>query len=349
PVTPVAVDEGQRPPGPGERPEPWTQPQSGPEAAEIAARIVALGSPALSALVDLPLRRDGGSASFGLDLQPHLARIAGEGAPGTYLVGLRRLGGGAERHYLRLQVSDLALTTLEEARRTVFLVTSLADARPVAGAEVRVEGVRWAGGRPSWIDLFRGRTDGTGRVAWDAPGSPGRAHQQVARIVVAAGDDRLVLDPQRPAEAYRDGRWQADDGGWLQWTQEPLEWRGEEVERLAHLFTERPVYRPEDPVHLKAYLRTRAGGRLAPLTAEGVFVIDGPGDLVWRYPVEPAENGSVYLRFEEPDLPTGTYRARFEALDDQGPVRGTVSFRKEAYRLPRFEVRLDGPERVPLD
>ncbi len=349
PTTPVAVDEGQRPPGPGERPEPWTQPQSGPEAEEIAARIVALGSPALSALVDLPLRRDGGSASFGLDLQPHLARIAGEGAPGTYLVGLRRLGGGAERHYLRLQVSDLALTTLEEARRTVFLVTSLADARPVAGAEVRVEGVRWAGGRPSWIDLFRGRTDGTGRVAWDAPGSPGRAHQQVARIVVAAGDDRLVLDPQRPAEAYRDGRWQADDGGWLQWTQEPLEWRGEEVERLAHLFTERPVYRPEDPVHLKAYLRTRAGGRLAPLTAEGVFVIDGPGDLVWRYPVEPAENGSVYLRFEEPDLPTGTYRARFEALDDQGPVRGTVSFRKEAYRLPRFEVRLDGPERVPLD
>lgn len=349
PAAPVAVDEGRRPPGPGERPAAWGRPESGPSPDEIAARIAALGSPSVSAIVDLPLRRDGGSASFGLDLQPHLARLAGEGAPGTYLVGLRRLDGGPERRWLRLQVSDLALTTLEEPRRTVFLVTSLASAQPVAGAEVRVEGVRWAGGRPSWVELFRGRTDASGRAAWRAPGSPGMAHQQVARLSVAAGDDLLVLDPQRPPETFHDGRWSADGGTWLQWTQEALEWRGGEPERLAHLFTERPVYRPEEPVHLKAYLRTRSAGRLAPLTDDGVFVIDGPGDLVWRYPVTPEENGSAYLLFDEPGLPTGTYRARFETLDGEGAVRGAVSFRKEAYRLPRFEVRLDGPVKTPLD
>ncbi|HSM50379.1 MAG TPA: alpha-2-macroglobulin, partial [Thermoanaerobaculia bacterium] len=349
PATPVAVDEERRPPGPGERPAAWERPESGPSPDEIAARIAALGSPSVSAILDLPLRRDGGSASFGLDLQPHRARLAGDGAPGTYLVGLRRLDGDPVRRWLRLQVSDLSLTTLEEARRTVFLVTSLATAQPVAGAEVRVEGVRWAGGRPSWIELFRARTDGSGRAAWRAPGSPGMAHQQVARISVAAGEDLLVLDPERAPESYHDGRWSADGATWLQWTQGPLDWRGGEPERLAHLFTERPVYRPEEPVHLMAYQRTRSDGRLTPLDADGVFVIDGPGDLVWRYPVTPEENGSAYLLFDEPGLPTGTYRARFETLDGEGAVRGAVSFRKEAYRLPRFEVRLDGPERTPLD
>lgn len=346
---PVEVDEGERPPGPGERPEPWKRADSGPPQAELARRIAALGSPPISALVDLPLRRDGGTASFGLDLGPHLARLAGAGEPGTYLVGLRRLGASEKRSWMRLQVSDLALTTLEEPHRVVFAVTSLASALPVAGAQVTVEGTEWAGSKASWVELFRGSTDGTGQVVWTAPGPMEGGRRSVRRIVVSRGNDTLVLDPEQAPDGFADNRWSRTYGDWLAWTQESLDDRGAHAERLAHLFTERPVYRPDEPVHVKAFLRTRSEGHLEPIADELQLVIEGPGDLVWRYRVTPNALGSVYWKFDEKDLPTGTYRAHFEPLDGGEEVSGAVAFRKEAYRLPRFEVRLDGPDRAPLD
>src|SRR5690606_16151741 len=157
---------------------------------------------------DLPLRRDGGSASFGLDLGAELDRIAGPQAPGTFLVGVRRLGEGSARRWMRLTATDLALTTLEEPEATRVVVTSLATATPVAGAEVTVEGVHYGiPGGPRWEELFRGRTDARGFVAWEAPGSPEQGWIQVERIAVAAGNDRLVLDPDRAPDAFADNRW----------------------------------------------------------------------------------------------------------------------------------------------
>ena len=90
-------------------------------------------------------------------------------------------------------------------------------------------------------------------------------------------------------------------------------------------------------------------GTSKPLTGDGFLVVEGPGDLVWRYPLTVEESGSFYWKFDEPDLPTGTYRVRFEFPDSELELTGTASFRKEAYRLPQFEVRLDAPERAALD
>lgn len=350
PERPVEVDEALRPPGPGEVPGPWNRADAAPDARELSRRLLGLGSPPVSAIVDLPLRRDGGSASFGLDLGAHLDRVAGSGAPGTYLVGIRRLGGGTTRSWMRLQATDLALTTLEEPARTLFAVTSLASARPVAGAEVVVEGAEFArGSAPVWVELFRGRTGGDGLLVWPAPGRGAGPTRQVRRIAVTLGDDHLVLDPFRAPDAFADNRWQATGESWLQWTQEPLAGRGPAVEWLAHLFPERPIHRPEEPVYLKGYVRTRERGRLTPVTEDLILVIEGPGDLVWRYPVTPNELGAVDHRFEEAELPTGTFRAYLERAGNGEAIAGRASFRKEAYRLPRFEVRLDAPERTPLD
>jgi uncharacterized protein YfaS (alpha-2-macroglobulin family) len=343
---PIEVDEGQRPPGPGEQPAPWTRPDLDPNARQIAERIAALGSPQVSTLVDLPLRRDAGSANFGLDLAPHLRKIAGADTTGSYLVGVRRLGSGSTRSWMRIDVTDLALSTLEEARRTVFVVTSLSTAKPVAGAEVLLEGVSY-GDQPTWTTLFRGATDAQGQVAFSAPGSSRFA---VRRLVVSKGNDRLILDPNSAPDGFADNRWEKGSERWLQWMFESLDYRGARPEQLAHVFTERPVYRPDEPVHIKAFLRQRSNGRLAPIRDAAILFVEGPGDLVWRYPVTPSASGSVYWKFDEADLPTGSYRARFElANGDERSVEGGVSFRKEAYRLPRFEVRLDAPERAPLD
>jgi alpha-2-macroglobulin len=348
PEAPVALDESARPPGPGEEPEPWQAADRAVDAAHLARHLRALGSPPVSELAALPLRRAGATARFGLDLQPHLARIAGRNAPGSYVVGIRRLD-SSRRLYMRLQVTDLALAAVEEPRAVVFAVTSLATAAPVPGATVRVEGaVRERGEKARWATLFEGTTDAGGRVAWQAPGVTDiHRRTTVERIVARLGADVLVLDPHRSPDGYADGQWQPRHDTWLQWTQETLDRRGPQPETLCHLFTERPVYRPEETVHIKGYLRRREHGRLSPLTDPGTLVVSGPGDLVWRLPVKVTAHGSFYHSFKQSKLPTGVYTASFEAPG--GATYGRVSFRMEAYRLPKFEVQLHAADVVPLD
>jgi uncharacterized protein YfaS (alpha-2-macroglobulin family) len=346
PDAPVALDESTRPPGPGEEPEPWQAPDQEVNAAALTRYLRALGSPPVSELVALPLRRAGATARFGLDLAPHLARLSGADAPGTYVVGIRRLD-SKRRFYMRLQVTDLALTAVEEPRAVVFAVTSLATGSPVPGARVRVEGTVDHGDQARWEALFEGTTDAGGRVSWQAPGHRGRqAGAVVRRVVAQLGRDTLVLDPSHPPDGYGDGQWRPRRENWLGWTQQDLGSRTPAPETLCHIFTERPVYRPEETVHIKGYLRQRAGGHLSPVAEPGVVVVDGPGDLVWRLPVTLTAEGSFYHSFKQPKLPTGVFTASLETAHG---TYGKVSFRMEAYRLPKFEVQLHAAEIVPLD
>jgi uncharacterized protein YfaS (alpha-2-macroglobulin family) len=348
---PVTVDEGQRPPGPGEEPERWERADGSLTRAEIQRQLMNLGSPPVSTLITLPLRREGSSARFGLDLGPYLDKLNGGGAnrvPGTYLVGLRRLDRSSQRSWIRIQVTDLTLTVAEEPRAVVFAVNSIATSLPVGGAKVRVEGSLSAGGKdPVWTTFYEGTTDAAGRVTWSPPGHSPDLTRIVKRIVVEKDRDLLVLDPWLAPDRYDDGQWSPSQETWLGWVFNDLAARGPQPETLCHLYTERPVYRPEDGVHIKGYLRRRDKGELSVDRRDGRLIVQGPGDLVWRYPVDVTAAGSFYKFFKEEKLPTGVYSARFE--DKDGQSFGSVSWRMEAYRLPRFEVRLDAPDLVPLD
>jgi uncharacterized protein YfaS (alpha-2-macroglobulin family) len=346
----VMVNEALRPPGPGERPPAHTDPERFPSPAELARRLTTLPSPPVSAIVPLPLRKEGGAAAFGLDLSSELAYLSGKSHPGTYLVGLRRLDSSTERSWMRVQVTDLTLTTFEEPAAVRFVVTSLATSKPVPGAQVKVEGaLTLAGSPPAWATLGEGATDLEGSFTWQAPGRDptGRRYAQVRRIVVQKDSDLLVLDPTRGPDRYADNQWSPPDGTWLQWTQEPLAGRAPEAQTLCHIFTERPVYRPEEEVYIKGYLREREKGKLTPIVIPGAVVIEGPGDLSWRHPVQATAAGSFHYTFQEAKLPTGVYTAHFEDKDKKR--FGYVSWRMEAYRIPAFEVQLHAPDQVPLD
>ncbi|MCK6550995.1 MG2 domain-containing protein [Myxococcota bacterium] len=133
--------------------------------------------------------------------------------------------------------------------------------------------------------------------------------------------------------------------------QSSLSARGEQPRQLCHIFTERPVYRPDEAVHVKGWFRRRHLGELeilAPKDGEYQIVLQGPGDLSWRVPATFTSAGGFYTKFAEKDLPTGTYSARLESknLERQGCE---VSFLLESYRLPTFEARIHGPDEVPLD
>lgn len=343
PSRPVAIDEDARPPGPGEEPARLAANATVDEAG-LRRRLASLGSPAFSGLLDLPLT--GRSGRAGLDLTSALAGLSGARSPGHYLVGLRRLDGGRERSWMRIQVTDLSLTTFEGEDEVEMLVTSLATGRPVAGAKVRLEGVVSNGGSPKWVTRYEATADGAGRIRWKVPGQGGG---DVRRVSVRKGDDVLVLDGTRPPEAFENGTWRNRRGGWLSWAFHDLDGRKAPVRELGHLFPERPVFRPEEPVHLKGYVRRQEKGRLSVVRGRGTLEIQGPG-ATWSLPVTLSELGSFYAAWDESDLPTGTYTARYVHQD--GRTWARTSFRVEAYRLPTFEIDLEGPENrrlVPND
>lgn len=338
PEQPIAVDEEQAPPGPGEEPGEWSSFDPIPTH-ELARRLRSLGSPLYSGIAPLPLDQDQG-AKFGLDIGPTLDRVAGKNAPGHYLVGLRKLDGSPERSWVRLQVTDLALTTIENPTDVVFQVTSLETGVGVGGALVKVEGTN----RDGWTTLFEGRTTGDGTLTWKVPGYIPREDRTIRRLVVEKGDDVLVLDPARSPDRFADGTWLQSSETWLQWAFSDLSSRDEHPRTLVHLFPERPVYRPGEEVHLKGYSRTRFRGALTVNGGTGFVVVTGPGDTEWRLPVELSGVGSFYTKWQEDEPPTGAYDAVFEGPG--GVQYGRTSFRVEAYRLPTFEVNLHGPENV---
>ncbi|MCB9763088.1 MAG: alpha-2-macroglobulin [Alphaproteobacteria bacterium] len=350
PNDPISVDESERPPGPGEEPKAHDAPDRAINRGELTAHLRTLGAPPVSELMDLPLREDGAAARFGLDLSEQLEYLSGQDAPGHYLIGLRPLDGGSVRSWVRLQVTDLALSAVEEPDRVRFLVTSLSTGRPVAGARVTVEGTvrKDATYSSTWSTLVTGVTDIQGAFTWQAPGYDASTRVTVQRVHAAKEGDVLVIDANQAPDTYRNNHWDRTRGSWLSWAFQRLESRGEQPTRMAHVFTERPVYRPEEEVYITGFIRDHHKGALTwPSGEEGFLVVEGPGDTEWRYPVTLSETGSFTHVFKEEDLPTGLYRTWFESKG--GSRYGQITFKVEAYRIPRFEVELHGDDDVPMD
>ena len=337
PDRPVGVNEESRPPGPGEEPA---------FATNMPKQIQLLGSPLVSRLVPLPMKDRMGNLRFGLDLKTLLMKISGENQPGAYLLGYRKIGSSTQRNYARIQVTDLSLSTVEEESAVNFVVTSLSTGAPVVGAKVLVEGRYYRDSWKDWKPIISGVTDSAGQYRYV---HTKKIEAYLRRIVVTHEGDVLTLNPAKPPPHFLDNHWYSSRRSWLAWlARDPRQVKDKPV-RKAHIFTERPVYRPEEPVHIKGYLRLRQRGDFK---YEGhrrrSLVVEGPGDKKWTYPLTFTDIGSFYHKFDEKEVPTGGYQAII--FDDEDQQRlASVVFLKESYRIPRFEVQLSGPDTVPTD
>jgi alpha-2-macroglobulin len=335
PAKAVTLDEASRPPMPGEEPE-YGQ--------DMVRQIQLLGSPDISKLFDLPISQQSGKTSFGIDLRQDLAARFGADSPGTYLVGYRSLDATTQRLYARLSITDLCLSTVEEEDAAVFVVTSLRTGAPVNGATVRVDSRDDRGGMKP---LITGSTDATGQFRYQHTAA---LRGMPARIVVRKDADVLVLDPRNPPPAFANNHWSQGNASWLDWvTAQPRVVRHDRRTR-AYILSERPVYRPEEPVHILGWVRDRKDGRILKYAGAESFVltVSAPGGKEWSYPAALNGNGRFYIQFNERDLPTGEYAASLRTKSGSS-VLAAVSFRKESYRVPTFMIALSGPDKVPVD
>ncbi len=341
PNSPVVIDEQSDPPFPGEEPTVPSEPSTYANASSLSRHIRLLGSPLVSRLVDLPLQDKSGATTFGLDLKPLLDDVVGANRPGTYLVGLRRLTGKAERAYMRVQITNLSVTSVEETGRAVIYVRTLDGSEPVRGATVKIEG---HGGIPSRAIDTTQVTDADGRVAiaplgWDA----------IGRVSISSGDDVLVLDPRERLPVFANNHWSSSDS-WLSWLLAKTIPAPVNDTTLGFIFPERGIYRPGEPVFIKAYVRNKVSGELrlpADLKRFGIQVI-GPDGNTYPLTVKTSALGGLEATFKEADVPTGDYTL---SLFDKNPESFLArrGFKIEAYRVPTFEVQLTGALRVRND
>lgn len=119
--------------------------------------------------------------------------------------------------------------------------------------------------------------------------------------------------------------------------------------RRTFVFSDRPLYRPGDTLHLKAYTRLRSGDALmldtTPVTGR-VILRDPRYRTVLDKQVTFTAQGSWADDLKLPEAPLGWYHLtlRFggEVDDDYAPDAGHHSFRVDDYKPNTFEVKLDG-------
>ena len=234
-----------------------------------------------------------------------------------------------------------------------FVVTSLSTGQPVAGRRGAGRGHAPRQRRHELGDPGRGHAPtADGAFRWRGAGHDrSRAVHRCAGSSWTRATTSLVLDPdaRRPtATPTTSGRRAARPGcsGRVE-TLDRARHRSREM--LAHLFTERPVYRPEEEVHIKGYLRRGREGRLTPVGRRGLGGRRGPGRprLALSGGAHRRRAASTASSRRRTCRPAPTPRTSRTRTARTATAASPSGWRPTAF--PQFEVRLHGPDQAALD
>ena len=189
---------------------------------------------------------------------------------------------------------------------------------PVVGAKVLVEGRYYTGIRTKvWKPIISGVTDSTGQYRYV---HEKKIEANLRRIVISHEGDVLIQSiPAKPPPHFLDNHWYSSRRGWLAWLgRDPRHIKDKPVWK-AHIFTERPVYRPEEPVHIKGYLRSTPKGQTSYMRGivRRSLVVEGPGNKTWSYPLTLTERSAVFITnlMRKNCLREGIKRVIFDNVD----------------------------------
>ncbi len=226
-------------------------------------------------------------------------------------------GDGTTRATQWFVVSDLGLTSFSGPDGVHVLVRSLADASPVANAELRLVA------RNNEV-LATIRSDANGYARFDAGLAKGQGGNAPGLVTAGLGEDYGFLDLKQTA-------FDLSDRG--------VKGRVAPAGLDAFLYTERGVYRSGETVYLTALLRDARGAAVTglPLTLS----VKRPDGVEYRRR-QVEDQGAGGRAHSIPLLSgaaTGTWRVQAYA-DPKGPAIGEVSFLVEDYVPERLELTL---------
>ncbi|NUP99515.1 MAG: tetratricopeptide repeat protein, partial [Armatimonadetes bacterium] len=235
--------------------------------------------------------------------------------PGVYVIeavadGLPHL----VRHAL-VNITSLVLVQQYAERKLVSYVASRASLQPVEQVELLL--LRPNNGK--YTTIAKGSTNADGLLTQIVPQ---RANDDDRRLMAIGRKGNEVVFQE--------------DGLYTWWNQD--------APRLeTYLYTDRPVYRPQNTVHYRAILRRSQEGefRNVPSVPVTVTINDPRGEEVRKETLTTDEFGTIAGELTlsaEPRL--GVYHVALQTPDGQS---GGGSFRVEEYRKPEFEVSIGRP------
>jgi uncharacterized protein YfaS (alpha-2-macroglobulin family) len=237
--------------------------------------------------------------------------------PGAYLLEARA---GELKSRELILVSDATLVLKTSGKTTLAWFVDAVTGKPIAEAQVKLW-LRYhdgSGDNPKWLSLEKA-ADANGLAQFELQGRNG---------------DLFV--------AARIGERQAFCQSWANaWYSRPDGWQ-------IYAFTDRPAYRPGDPVHWKLTARQFYDGAYrTPADTKLTFTITDPQNAELTNGVVTLNAfGSAWGELSVPtNRPLGEYRVTFVLAEkpDHG-IGGATLFRLEEYKLPEFEVKVQMPE-----
>ena len=226
---------------------------------------------------------------------------------------------GASRAVYAL--TDLALVEKKARQGNLYFIADARSGAPVPDAKLNIVET-WSAwdrdGRKSthYKAVHNLTTDANGLAV--LPPTAGR-HGQL-QVVVKAGENRLAWSGMTYWSGYHPSRMR--DG------------------LFAYCITDRPVYRPEQTVRFKVWVRRMNNGvyENQPNQQVGIVVYDPRGNKVHEVGKQTDQFGGLdgdFVLSSEP--PLGVYQIRIHALGHTN----TQEFRVEEYKKPEFEVTVE--------
>ena len=256
---------------------------------------------------------------------------------GTALDTVGRTAGLGNATIALVQVTDLGVTARIGVQEGMVWVTGVSDGKPRAGAEVTLHG------REGQV-LATARSDASGLARLRdyaepivAPGTEADEYDNGTDAAYVA----VRLDNDRALVAVTD--YDEDLGSWSFGI--PSAWGADRFPMAGAVWAERGIYRPGEPVHLKAVVRTGALGALRrPARTDSLrwVVSDREGNDALTRTVALSAFGTAQQVLDLPaGAPVGTQRVRV-MLKRRGAWRtlASTSFRVGEYRPPEFLVEM---------
>lgn len=239
--------------------------------------------------------------------------------PGVYLL---EADGGGVIYRSMLSISNLAVVRKLNQESTIVFVTDADQGKPVEGADIWVRQGHSANGlfgNYTKMTSSEGKTDARGLFEREHV-RPDKDQTIYIEVVARKGDDWAFASNQH---FYGVGRKAV-------------------ANTSAYTFTDRPVYRPKDVVHIVSTIRRGVDLEYKNIAQEKLIVRinDAKGTQIMEQTIKTDEFGALTVDLglgEEP--PLGVYNIFIEY---SGQMIGNGHFRVEEYKKPEFEVEVSG-------
>jgi len=269
--------------------------------------------------------------------------------PGAYLVTAKMAGGNTS--FIVLWVNDTAIVKKPLSGKTLYYVADAVSGKPVAKANVEFFGWRQIyHNKPRRHEIvtknFAEYTDADGQIVLDARQTLGGPAQQLALPEPATQAQVAGRVPQQPVNM----QWLVmarTKGGRFAYLGFTRVWYGRlhDAEYRAtkvYTITDRPVYRPDQKVQYKFWVRHAQYDMTdASQFANQTFTVEiynPKGEKIVSETKKTDNYGGIEGEYALPtDAALGVYRLNIKN-------RGGGSFRVEEYKKPEFEVIVDAPE-----